>query len=65
MGYLIGLLILMIVVSIGVFFYAAHEHGVRAADDSVVTAVLFYYSMATLVASGVLLFGVLMYQRFS
>ena len=65
MGYLIGLLILMIVVSIGVFFYAAHEHGVRPADDSEVTAVFFYYSMATLVAFGGLLVGVLMYQLFS
>lgn len=41
MGYLIGFLILMIVVSTGVFFYAAHEHGVRPADDSEVTAVFF------------------------
>jgi uncharacterized membrane protein YidH (DUF202 family) len=65
MGYLIGFLILMIVVSTGVFFYAAHEHGVRSADDSEVTAVLFYYSMAMLVASGGLLVGVLMYQLFS
>ena len=63
MGYLIGFLILMIVVSIGVFFYAAR--GLRREDDSAVTAVLFYYSMATLVASGVLLVGVVMYQRFS
>ena len=55
----------MIVVSTGVFFYAAHEHGVRPADDSEVTAVFFYYSMATLVAFGGLLVGVLMYQLFS
>ena len=65
MGYLIGFLILMIAVSTGVFFYAAHEYGVLPADDSEVRAVLFYYSMATLVAFGGLLVGALMYQLFS